>query len=73
MRQPQKIYGMMHPEIKGCIQFTFNAIDQADADDKAFSWNRYHSFTGSSVFTAAEIPADHIAATWPLNNNYVRF
>jgi len=48
------------------IRFYFHASDQADADDKIWSWNRYHGFSDSPgwgwhvAMEVSEAPAECI-------------
>ncbi len=65
----QKVYGMVHPDIKS-VQFSFNATDDKDAEGKAFRWNRYHSFTGASMFTFKELDPQSTEASW-LHNEWM--
>ena len=57
------------PEAIWAAIFSFNAIDDKDADDKAFGWARYHSFDARDVRVRPS--TQHEAAYW-LHNEYVR-
>ena len=54
------------------IKFYFNASDQDDADDKIWSWNRYHSFRDSpgwGFHVAVEV--SEAPEGW-VHNEYIR-
>lgn len=67
--KPMKVYGMADP--RSNVQFSFNATDDEDAANKAFRWNRYHSYTGSSCYTPKELDPQSVEATW-LHNEWMR-
>ena len=48
--------------------FAFTAVDQEEANEKAFKWARYHSFDVREV--KAEKPTED-EANWNIHNEYI--
>lgn len=54
------------------IKFCFNASDQADADSKIWSWNRYHGFSdGAGYGWHVAVEVNEAPEGW-MHNEYIR-